>query len=125
MFIFVPRVYLKNNSQKSFFTSLFFWLQNPWHFCFSILCANTRVAFFCNINHSTFQQIPIKINDLCQGRRKVGAGGALAPPIFGRSANPILTRGDTLSPPSTTSPPGISDLATALLLLYCLMKFLL
>ena len=52
---------------------------------------------------------------LSQGCRKVGAGGgALAPPIFGRSANPILTRGDTLSPPSTTSPPGISDLATAL-----------
>ena len=52
-----------------------------------------------------------------QGFRAVarwGLGGALALPIFGRSANPILTRGDTLSPPSTTSPPGISDLATAL-----------
>ena len=41
-------------------------------------------------------------------------GGALAPPVFGRSVNPISTRGDTLSPPSTTSPPGFSDLATAL-----------
>ena len=44
----------------------------------------------------------------------MGAGGALAPTIFGRSANPISIRGDTLSPPSTTRPPGISDLATAL-----------
>ena len=41
-------------------------------------------------------------------------GGALAPPFFDRSVNPISTRGDTLSPPSTTSPPGFSDLATAL-----------
>ena len=49
-----------------------------------------------------------------QGSRKVGAGGAKAPPIFGRSANPISPRGDTLPPPSTTSPPKISDLATAL-----------
>ena len=61
----------------------------------------------------------VKIQDLqfrneAQGRHKVGAGGALAPPIFARSDNPISTRGDTLSPPSTTSPPGISDLATAL-----------
>jgi hypothetical protein len=43
-----------------------------------------------------------------------GAGGAKAPPVFGRSVNPISTRGDTLSPPSTSSPPGFSDLATAL-----------
>ena len=32
----------------------------------------------------------------------------------GRSVNPIWTRGDTLSSPSTTSPLKISDLATAL-----------
>ena len=44
-----------------------------------------------------------------------GAGGARVPPLFGRSANPISTRGGgTLSPPSTTCPPGFSDLATAL-----------
>ena len=34
-----------------------------------------------------------------------GLGGALAPPVFGRSFNPFSTRGDTLSPPSTTAPP--------------------
>jgi hypothetical protein len=35
-------------------------------------------------------------------------------PVFGKSVNPISTRGDPLSPPSTTSPPGFSDLVTAL-----------
>ena len=41
--------------------------------------------------------------------------GGPCPPLFGRSANPISTRGGgTLSPPSTTCPPGFSDLATAL-----------
>ena len=43
-----------------------------------------------------------------------GAGGARAPPLFGRSVNPISTRGGTLSPPSSTCHPGFSDLATAL-----------
>ena len=43
-----------------------------------------------------------------------GAGGALASPVFGRSIHPISTRVGTLSPPITTSPPGFSDLATAL-----------
>ena len=33
------------------------------------------------------------------------AGGAAAPPDFGGSINPISTREDTLSPPSTTCPP--------------------
>ena len=42
------------------------------------------------------------------------AGGADAPPVFGRSVNPISTRGGTLSPPSTTRPPRFSDLATCL-----------
>ena len=48
-----------------------------------------------------------------QGCRKQGAQ---APPVFGRSINPISTRGGegTFSPPSTMSPPGFSDLATAL-----------
>ena len=51
--------------------------------------------------------------------RAVASGGAggrgLSPPVFGRSVNPISTRGGTLSPPSTKSlPPGFSELATAL-----------
>ena len=46
--------------------------------------------------------------------RPVASGGACAPPLFGRSVNPISTRGCILSPPSTMCPPRFSDLATAL-----------
>ena len=42
------------------------------------------------------------------------AGGAAAPPDFGGSVNPISTRGDTLSPPSTTCPPGFLTLVACL-----------
>ena len=50
-----------------------------------------------------------------QGRRKRGAaGGALAPPVFGQTVNPISTKGADYAHHSTTSPPGFSDLATAL-----------
>jgi hypothetical protein len=51
---------------------------------------------------------------MIQGCRQGGAREALAPPVFVRSVNPISTRGGTLSPPSTTSPPGFLYLATAL-----------
>ena len=44
-----------------------------------------------------------------------GAGGALAPPVFGQTVNPISTRGADCTHHSTTSPPGFSDLATGLL----------
>ena len=51
-----------------------------------------------------------------QARRKWG--GAV-PPLFGRSANPISTRGGTLSSPSATCPgPEFSDLASALTYMY-------
>ena len=53
------------------------------------------------------------------GPSQGGGWGGFSPPIFGRSAKPILTRGDTLSPPSTTSPPGFSDLVTTLSSLIC------
>ena len=43
------------------------------------------------------------------------AGGAAAPPDFGGSVNPISTRGDTLSPPSTTCPTGFLTLVACLL----------
>ena len=36
-----------------------------------------------------------------------GAGGARALPLFGRSVNPISSRGGTFSPPSITCPPQI------------------
>ena len=42
------------------------------------------------------------------------AGWALAHPEFESSVNPILTRGADYAHHSTTSPPGFSDLATAL-----------
>ena len=43
-----------------------------------------------------------------------GAGGAMAPPDFGRSVNPISTKGDRLCPPCNSGTPGFSDLPTAL-----------
>ena len=43
-----------------------------------------------------------------------GAGEALAPPVFGKTVNPISTRGADYTHHITTSPPGISDLATGL-----------
>ena len=50
-----------------------------------------------------------------QARRKWGAGGgALAPPVFGQTVNPISTRGVDYAHHSTTSPPGFSDIPTAL-----------
>ena len=44
----------------------------------------------------------------------VGAGGAMAPPDFSRSVNPISTRGGRLCPPNNAGTPGFSDLPTAL-----------
>ena len=39
-----------------------------------------------------------------------GPGGPLAPPIFGRSVNPIPTRKGRLSPPITTGTPNVYHL---------------
>ena len=41
-----------------------------------------------------------------QGRRKGGTLGASAPPMFGRTVNPISTRGGRLCPPQYYQPPG-------------------
>ena len=43
-----------------------------------------------------------------------GAGGAMAPPDFGRSVNPISTKGGRLCPSNNAGTPGFSDLPTAL-----------
>ena len=43
-----------------------------------------------------------------------GAEGAMAPPYFGRSVNPISTRGSRLCSHITTGTPGSSELPTAL-----------
>ena len=40
-----------------------------------------------------------------------GSGGAMTPPDFGRSVNPISTRKGRLCPPHTGTP-GFSDLPT-------------
>ena len=83
-----------------------------------------------NIFSQTACLLPIKWtfskwNDPCapvlvqiQGCRK-GLEGALAPTVFGRTVNPISTRGADYVHYSTTShlPPGFSDLATALIVL--------
>ena len=45
-----------------------------------------------------------------------GAMGALAPPHFGRSVNPISTKGGILCPLNNTGTPGFSDFPTALTL---------
>ena len=44
-----------------------------------------------------------------------GSGATMAPPDFGRSVNPISTKGDRLCPPNNSGTPGFSDLPTALL----------
>ena len=43
-----------------------------------------------------------------------GAGVAMAPPDFGRSVNPISTRGTDYAHLISTGTPGFSDLPTAL-----------
>ena len=43
-----------------------------------------------------------------------GVGGAEALPVFGQTVNPISTGGTDYAHYNTTSPPGFSDLATAL-----------
>ena len=43
-----------------------------------------------------------------------------APPVFDKSLNPLSTRGADYAHHSTTSPPGFSDLSTALLIVAAL-----
>ena len=52
---------------------------------------------------------------LLRGVVSGGAGGAIAPPDFGRSLNPISTRGGRLSPPNSTGTSRFSDPPTALI----------
>lgn len=57
-----------------------------------------------------------KSSSLCiQNDRAVGAGGAMAIPVFDRSVSPISTKGDRLcSPYNHLSPLGFSYLPTVL-----------
>ena len=50
----------------------------------------------------------------CRGVILGAAGGAMAPPDFGRSVNPISTRGTDYANLITNGTPGFSDLPTAL-----------
>ena len=45
-----------------------------------------------------------------------GPGGPLAPPIFGRSVNPIQTGGGQIMPTITTGPPKVFHLPASLYL---------
>ena len=56
------------------------------------------------------------LRDAARGR----AGGAAAPPDFGRSVNPISTRGADYAHHSTTCPPGFLTLAASLRYRSCL-----
>ena len=47
--------------------------------------------------------------------RTGGPGGPLAPPIFGRSVNPIPTGEGRLSPPITTGTPNVFHLPASLI----------
>ena len=51
-----------------------------------------------------------------------GPGGPLAPPIFGRSVNPIPTGEGRLYPPITTGIPNVFHLPASLQLIYQIQK---
>ena len=54
-------------------------------------------------------------NDGAPGGAPEGAGDAMAPPDFGRTVNPISTKGGRLCTPNNTgTTPGFSDLPMAL-----------
>ena len=48
------------------------------------------------------------------GLSQTGDWGYFSPSVFGQTVNPISTRGADYAHHSTTSPPGFSDLGTAL-----------
>ena len=56
--------------------------------------------------------MPMPLNAFSRGVVPGGAGGAMAPPDFGRSVKP--TKGGRLCPPNNTGTHGFSDLPTAL-----------
>ena len=50
------------------------------------------------------------------------AGGAMAPPIFGTSVNPISTKGADYAPHITTGTPRFSDRPTVLMICYLILN---
>ena len=66
-----------------------------------------------NLNgYLTFEILFLNMYLLCRPVASGGAGGHV--PVFGRTVNPISTRGADYAHHSTKCPPGFSDLATAL-----------
>ena len=63
-----------------------------------------------NVLFNTFYEIKCILRGVVPG----GAGGAMSPPDFDRSVNPISTKGGRLCPPNNTGTPGFWDLPTAL-----------
>ena len=57
-------------------------------------------------------------NYMSQARRERGGWGGFSPPppVFGQTVTPIPTRGADFTHRSSKSPPGISDLATGLIM---------
>ena len=53
-------------------------------------------------------------NNSFESNRAVANGETLAPPVFGQTVSPISTRGADHAHLSIKSPPGFSELATAL-----------
>ena len=74
-----------------------------WHS--SSLTAQGKVGTICRVSISTFVVFSPTILLGPVVPEPGGPGGPLAPPIFGRSVNPIWTGEDRLSPPITTGPP--------------------
>ena len=72
------------------------------------------VRYLCSLNLPAIFNFAYYVVRIAGPSQAGGPWGARAPPLFGRSVNPISTRGGTLSPPSTMCPPRFSDLATAL-----------
>ena len=84
----------------------------PWHITgiHMIEKPKTRSLKKCIFTNLSFVETVVTM----QGRHKGGTLGASVPPMFGRTVNPISTRGEDYDHHSTTSPLKFSDLATAL-----------
>ena len=79
------------------------------------MAAIIKMRVSCCLHANSFLFIIARQNIYRRGVVPRGAGGAtMAPPDFGRSVNPISTRGDRLCPRTTTGTLGFSDLSTTL-----------
>jgi hypothetical protein len=70
---------------------------------------HSQISGGCMYQHKILDESKTFFGNVVNGqaRRKRGAEGALAPPVFGRTVNPISTRGSRLCPPQYYEPPRI------------------